>query len=127
MSVTHTVTRQYRDTSSSVISKADTVTGGTEKNLDLSVAVGTDIAQAFTLDRAILQSICLSATGALTIETNSAGTPTDTIVLTAGQVLVWSLAVDGLSKCPISANITSLFFTNGGAGTVTFQLRSMST
>ncbi len=127
MAVTHQVLRQYADTSSNRIQLSEIISGGTEKNLDKSMAVGTDTAVAFTLDRTILQSLCLSSDVALTIKTNSSGSPTDTIVLVAGQALVWTLATDTLAKCPITATITSLFITNAAGGPAAFKLRSLST
>ena len=126
MAVTHTVLRQYADSSSNRIQLSETVTGGTEKNLDMSIAVGTDTLVAFTLDRSILKSLCLSSDVALTVKTNSSGAPTDTIALAAGQTLVWTLATDLLAKCPITANITALYITNAAAGAAAFKLRSLS-
>ncbi len=125
MSVTHTILRQYTDTSSVRISKTDTISGGTEKNLDKSITAGTDTLVAFTLDRSILLSLCLYCDVAVTIKTNSSGSPTDTITLVAGQAHVWVLATDTLANCPITANITALYITN--AALASFKLRSLST
>lgn len=127
MSLTHTVLRQYSDTSSVRISKTDTVSGSQEKNIDKSVAVGTDTLVPYTLDRSILQSLVISSDVALTIKTNSSGSPTDTIVLTAGQALMWAFATDGLTACPITANITALYVTNAAGGPAALKIRALLT
>jgi hypothetical protein len=130
MSISHTLVRQYKDQSSNSIvnsNSTETVTGSMEKNIDKSVAVGTDTLYAYTLDRSILQSLCLYSDVALTIKTNSSGSPTDTIVLVAGEARMWSLAYGGLSLCPITANITALYITNASGGPAAFKLRALLT
>jgi hypothetical protein len=125
MSITHTIVRSYKDQGSTAISASETPTGNTENNVDVSVVVGTDIAFAWAAVRANLQSLCISSDRALTIETNSSSAPTDTIVLIGGQALVWTLAKDGLSRCPFSASVTSLFFTNASGGTAALKIRAL--
>lgn len=127
MPFTHIILRQYRDTSPNVISLSESVTGNDDHNIDKSMAVGTNTPLAYTLDRTVLQSLAFSSDLALTIKTNSSSSPTDTIVLVAGQVLVWSLASDGLARCPITASITSLFITNTGGGPATLKIRALVT
>ena len=130
MALTHTVIRQYRDQSPTVIFISESVSGNTEANFDdaaLPVAVNTPIAWSCT--RSELQSVCLSASAAVTVYTNapSSGAPQDTIVLSAGQVLCWTLAGDGLSRCPFAGNVTGLYVTNAGLATVAFKVRALLT
>ncbi len=129
MSIRHTVLRQYKDASSNILQLSESIDGGTEKNLDLSIAVGANTLVPFTLDRSILKSLCINSDVAITVYTNAAsgGSPTDTIAIAAGQALIWTLATDLLAKCPITANITALYITNAAGGPSAFKLRSMST
>jgi len=129
MAVTHTVLRQYGDSGPTRLQKSETITGGTEKNVSKSIAVGVDTLVPFTLDRSILKSLCISSDVAITVYTNDihSGSPQDTILIAAGQALVWSLAVDLLARCPIAGNITAIYVTNAAGGPAAFELRSLST
>jgi len=129
MSITHSVLRQYADASSNRIQLSETIVGGTEKNLDPSIAVGANTLVPFTLDRSILKSLCISSDVAITVYTNAAstGSPTDTISIAAGEARIWTLATDTLARCPITANITALYITNAAGGPSAFKLRSIST
>lgn len=123
MSVTHTVTRSYRDQGPTAIQLAEQVTADVEKNIDLALSIGTDFSIPFTLDRTKLKSLVIYSDVALTLETNSSSSATDSIVLVAGQALMWTLATDGLGRCPITANVTALFATNVAAAA--FKLRAL--
>ena len=125
---THTILRQYKDTSAIPVQLQESVSADTEYNCNvdaLPVAANTQIAMAFT--HANLQSLCLFASGAVTIYTNapSGGSPQDTIPLVGGQALVWTLQTDGIGKCPFSANVTTIYVTNAGSGAVSFKIRSL--
>lgn len=50
----------------------------------------------------------------------------DYFTLVAGQNLIWTLATDGLTKCPFSFDVTEVFITvTGASGTATFKIRSI--
>lgn len=67
-----------------------------------------------------LQMVALIATSALTIKTNSSGSPTDTITLTANNALVW---VRGGGTQPFQAtpDVSAFYLSNtdATAGTLT--------
>ena len=67
---------------------------------------------AFAITRANLKALAIKTDQAITIKTNSSGSPTDTITLVGPQCLVWTLQTDTLSKCPFSADVTQIFVTN---------------
>jgi|SRR5580692_3340051 hypothetical protein len=128
MATIHTALRQYKDTSSTPIQLQETITGDAEYNLNvasLAVAANTEFLLAYT--RANLQSLCIYASGAVTVYTNapSTGAPQDTIPLVGGQALIWTLQTDGLSKCPFSSNVTAVYVTNAGSGAVQFKIRAI--
>jgi hypothetical protein len=124
MSISHKITRTYNDTSNVTIQQIETVTADTETNYDKTLATGTNEALNLKFTQANLQSLCLSASTATTLYTNnpSGSSPQDTIVLVAGQVLTWSLATDGIGKCPFSGNVTNVYVTN--AASTALKIRS---
>ncbi len=125
MSVTHTVTRKYKDQSAVEVSLAEAVTSNYEKNADIAL-VGANQPVVYTITRANLKSLLIYCDKACTVYTNdvSGGSPQDTIAITAGQALVWTLAGDGLARCPFSGNVTAVYVTVG-SGTGAFKMRSV--
>jgi hypothetical protein len=129
MSLQHTVTRMYGDTSSNVSSQVEKVIDDTEHNFDGQVAAaGTNVLITFALTRASLKSLLLYSDQAVTIYTNnpSGSSPQDTILLVAGQAKVWTLQTDLLSACPFSGNITALYITNPGGSVANIKVRAMA-
>ena len=128
MSVTHTVLRQYRDQSSSSISLSESIVGNTENNFDdAAIPISAAHLVPWSCMLSELQSLCLYASAALTVTTNSpvGSAPQDTIVLTAGQTLIWTLAGDGIGKCPFSNNVIEIYTDNAGAATCAFKIRAV--
>lgn len=111
MAFTHVLTRAYRDSSGVNITSTEPVVDDTELNYDASFGIVTDHEIDWVATRANLQSLAIHVDKACTIKTNSSGSPVDTIALIAGQNLIWSLATDGLGKCPFTATVTKLFIT----------------
>lgn len=127
MAFTHTITKTYRGSANADITASITVTNDTELNFDGTVAsVTTDAEIDWAATRANLKSLCLYSDVAITVKTNSSGSPVDTITMTAGQSIVWSLVADGLTACPFSANVTKLYVTNAGAGAAAFKIRALA-
>lgn len=89
--------------------------------LDITVPAATTNKQVnVALTRANLAAVVLYATGAVTIKTNSSGSPQETITLVAGEVVKWTSGQgSGLAGCPFSGNITALYITNAGSAAVT--------
>jgi len=132
--VSHTVTRSYKDSTGTTTSKAEIVTGNSEANFDQAVPIAANTHYVFNLTRSQLKSMEITSDIAITIYTNAAsgGSPTDTIPVAAGQVIVWTLATDtltagpGLVKCPISADVTAgLYITNAGASAANLKIRAV--
>ncbi len=127
MPFSHTITRAYRDSSGTSITATETVTSNEERSYDDSVADGQTAFQVdISLVRSTLKALSIYSDRAVTIKTNSSSSPTDTITLVAGQNLVWSLATDGLSKCPISASVTALYIANASGAAASVKIRSLS-
>jgi hypothetical protein len=126
MALTHTITRQYKDTSGIAIQLTETPTGNAENNFDDTLPVAANTAKVWNVVRANLKSLVLFSDLGVTVKTNSSGSPTDTIVLQPGQALCWTLATDLLAKCPFSADVTAgLFITNTAAGPAIVKIRAL--
>ena len=127
MAITHTITRVYKDQSTSAISLVESPTGNSENNIDDTVAIAANHQIHWAATQANLQSVCLYASGPVTVFTNnpSGSSPQDTIALAAGQTLIWTLAADLIGECPFSGNVTTIYVTNAGSGSVSFKLRAL--
>jgi hypothetical protein len=119
MAVTHNVLRQYKDTSANALQKPETISADIERNVSIALAAQTDAVIDFRVTQSKLQSLCLTASQATTVLTNapSTGVPQDTINLTAGEVLIWTLAMDTLPACPFKGDVTALFVTTTATST----------
>lgn len=121
MSATHTITRTYKDQSSTALTKVESVTGDKENNLSKTMSIGTNVNLLWKCTRSKLKSLCIQVSTAATIYTNDAstGSPQDTIALLAGQTFIWTLAIDQLTAgpidCPFSNDVTSLYVTNAAS------------
>jgi hypothetical protein len=98
-----------------------------ESNLDLDVPVGNNQLTAFVLDVSQLKFLYIVAAGALTIKTNSSGSPANTITLAADVPFQWILGDNALrdtANAAITTDITALYITNAGEAPVNLQLLS---
>jgi hypothetical protein len=110
--------------------KSFTLTGSSEglKVIDVTIpATTTDkqVEAAFTY--ADIKAFFCQANGALTIETNNATTPTDTLTIagTAAKPSGMAYVSDGTSSFgenPFTADVTTLYVTNAGAEEVDFYM-----
>lgn len=92
-------------------STTETVADDGSQSLEESIADGVvDQALDFDVKAAAIKSIIMFATTDLTIETNNAGTPDDTIALVAGVLRHWS--VNSSEANFITTDITQLFVSN---------------
>jgi hypothetical protein len=121
--INHTATRSYKTQSSQTMALTETINGDMELNVTLTIPANTtNQAIVIAITQTDLLSVCLYANGAaLTVKTNSSGSPQDTIALVSGQCLVWTLQTDGIGKIPFSANVTEFFVTNATSGSAIFQ------
>lgn len=84
-------------------------------NLDVTLATATpDQLVAMTLDVSQLMGLVIYCDQAITIETNNATTPDDTIAVAAGQCIIWT-AADTTALCPLTVDVTALYVTVAGA------------
>lgn len=127
--ITHTVNRGVRlniNGTEVLNQRVESVqSAGAESNIDEALTDATDQLIAFALDISQCKSLLIWATGGnITVKTNSSGTPDDTIALTKDQPIVWTADDSPEFPIPLSADITAIYATNTGSGTL--HIRALS-
>lgn len=125
MAFTHTVATNWSGGGIS-IPRSNQYSGSGEVNITETVADSiTDKEVALVLDVSEIKSIYIVSDQDLTLETNNAGAPVDTIALLAGVPYIWNTdSYPSASEPPeLNADITALFLTNASGSTATFELR----
>jgi len=98
-----------------------TKTAGQEINLSETIpALASDLAIALAFDKDKLESVVIEATTTMTLETNSASVPGDSIIVAANTPLVWQKNLH--HENPFSEDVTGLFVTSTDGGTLTINL-----
>jgi len=97
-----------------------------EEELDTSVEVEvagttTDKEVLLSIDISQLTSLIMVSDQDLTVETNSASVPDDTITLAANVPYVWNADLYGQASTKLTADVTALYLTNAGATAATFK------
>lgn len=127
MAFTHTFTRACRDSSGNSLTYTEPITDDSEFNLSVQVAAtSTNVEVDWAITVANLKSIAITCDLALTIKTNSTGSPQETITLIAGQVLVWTLQTDGSGHVPFAGDVTKLYVSNAGSTIANFNIRAIA-
>lgn len=104
------------------ISEKRTTSSGGQANVDEVVADGaSNLAIAWAMVLAKLKAIAIQVTGGdLTLETNDAGTPDDTLVLEDGKIYDW--VQDDQGALFLTADVTGLFATNASGADVRLRI-----
>ena len=96
-------------------------TGDGDVGREIAVASdASDLAVNLAIDFSQIQSLWISADQDLTLETNSDSAPDDTIALKGGKPLHWE--PDSYYDCPLTADVTVLYVTNGSAVACTLKI-----
>lgn len=122
---THQINTSYSTDTGNVSSNVGVYTGTLSDGYDGSVPASTTnqpVAMAWT--HAGCQSLLIYSSQALTIGTNNAATPVQTLTLAAGQQITWGK--DHLEPNPITGDVTQLFLTNGTTTAATVKIRVLS-
>lgn len=119
MSFTHQVTEKVLVGGES-ISKVNTLTAGSKISIDETIAIGTDTLVALTLDVSQVKSIYILSDVAATIETNSGGSPAQTLTLVAGVPYVWY--TNKYSALVFTTDITALYITNAAIARLQIEI-----
>jgi hypothetical protein len=122
----HIITSSYADDAGVAQSVALTNQGQNSDGFDGTVpGTTTGFAIPITVAFANIQSMLIYSSVAVTVKTNSTGTPVQTFNLTAGQSIIWG--VGAFTTNPITANITQIFVDNNTANPATVKIRFLTT
>lgn len=95
-------------------------TGDSQLIINESIAIGaTNLLVLSAIDISQVKALALYSSVDLTVKTNSSGSPTDTINLLAGIPYIWETGA--YDTCKITADVSSLYITNGSGAVATFQ------
>jgi hypothetical protein len=114
---THTVSKSYKTDAGTSSSITYTKTGPTEINYDGTIAASTtnhEVDLVFT--HASITSICIYASAAVTIKSNSTSAPDSTVTLADGQQIIWNSNENGTNPF-VAADVTKLYITNASSTT----------
>lgn len=125
---THKVDRSW-GTGQNRIERIVSVTGGAENNLSEAIAgSATNAPVAFAADISQVKELWMSCDKAVTVKTNSSGSPVNTFSLAANVPFSWIVGDPPMrdsSGTAVTTDITSLFLTNADAGEAAFELRCL--
>lgn len=97
------------------ISESSSVSSGQQATVDETIAADTvERELVFAVDVSALQFVALQASAAMTIETNDAAAPQETIELAAGKTVLWEVGDAAL----FAGDVTSIFVTSLAGGTL---------
>lgn len=89
------------------------VTAAAHTQIDETIAASaTDTEVAAEVDVSELKAVFIESDQNVTLETNSAGTPDDTLSLLADRPYIWD--ENAYNSCLLTTDITALFFSNAG-------------
>lgn len=117
---THKINRSYTGDGKTVASVVGTYTGDANESSDLIIPAGTvnkEIDIAFPHDT--IQSLAFMADQAMTVLTNSTGSPGNTVQVPAAVGTMWGN--DFPNASPITVDVTKLYVSNPGSVDGHFQ------
>jgi hypothetical protein len=122
MSAIHKITHTW-EKGAEKISSTESYNVDGEASFDIDVpGVTTDKQVACNIDVSQLKSLFILSTKDVSFQTNSAGSPTNTIELKANVAYVWTFD-SGITN-PLTADVTAVYLTNPGASAARVQLEA---
>jgi len=101
-----------------------TITADSEANADIALAIDdADVQVNLSVIVAQLKSLYIKATTGVTIKTNDAETPDDTINLVEGQVLQWD--TDSPFANPFTEDVTALYVSENDSTAGELTIRTL--
>lgn len=119
----------YCDSGGTAISVREEVTGTARAQLETTLAGAVtnqqeDVAFTVAAIKGILITVSGNATATVVLKTNSTGSPDNTLTFPiGGGEMVWSNRSP--ATCPITAAVTTTYWTHAGSETVTIKLRAL--
>lgn len=108
----------------STISKTNKYSGSLQTRLNEVIAAAqTNYEIDIALDVSALQAIFIVSSQDVTLKTNNAGSPADTLDLTANKPYQWD--IDSYHDCLLTTDVTKFFVTNSGSNSAILQLEAV--
>jgi len=120
MSFTHSVGVTYRTAEGTITNTTDNYTADGQILFSGTVANSATQEVDVAIDVSKVQSIVLYSDRAITVKTNSSGSPDDTIALAAGKQLVWT--VDHVEAIFLTVDVTKFYLVNASGGTANVKI-----
>lgn len=121
---THKINQDWQAGSDPAISKQITITAEGENNVEVPVPdASTDLQVTLALDVSETKSLYIVCDQDVTVETNDASSPDDTLTLKADKPLVWYENC-GYSN-PLGTDVTDLFVTNASGSDATLTVKTL--
>lgn len=123
MSVSHSIEQNWESAGRRLTSQ-NVYSAGAQSTLDEAIPdESTDLELVFTLDVSEIESIIIICDQDLTLKTNNATTPVDTLDLLAGLPYIWT--VDSYFENKLTTDITALFVTNASGKVANLHLEEV--
>lgn len=120
MSLKHTYSLSVKnDSGSAVVAATYLYTASSEENFNDTAPFGDTLEIDLPVDVSTIVSFYVVSNKAVTLKTNNNITPDQTFVLVANEPLWWNTDQTGLN--PLTTDITTLFFVNGGLADATVK------
>lgn len=117
---THTLTYSAGGFSEGMTPITVTGTGVVGLEIDEDIAASTtNQLLTIAIDVSQIQTLFIVADGALTVKTNSSGSPVQTLSFAANVPLAWATGAPNAN--PLTTDVTALYFTNAGGSTVNIR------
>jgi hypothetical protein len=125
MAFTHTLGLSYSTNAGTIVNVSETATG-TYQGVDIDTQVGIEqtVNVPVMITVAMMQSILFSSDQPVTLKTNNAATPQDTINLRANIPVAWT--VNSYWPAPFKGDVTALIVTNEGPAAANIKIRVLS-
>lgn len=120
MAYSHTNTKAIV-TAGGGLTYSKSYSGSAEVNISETIAVGTDTAVNCAIDVSAVKSFYVVSDKAITLETNSASSPTNTLVLKAG--VPYTYDTDSYDTFKLTGDVTVIYVTNASGGDAALELR----
>lgn len=115
--ITYTMTAAVND-GTQTISKTVTLTGSDTRIDEAIPASQTNLLVNFALDISKCVGFYMVSDVAMTVKTNSSGSPQETFTLTADEPVFWNDAMSMTISSLFAGDVTALYVTNTTAGTL---------
>jgi hypothetical protein len=124
MAFSHTITYSWGNGNAS-LQQSQSKSAGAELNIEESIPnASTDLQVACAFDVSKVESIMILSDQNVTLETNSGGSPANTINLLANVPYVWQKATYLANL--FTTNVTSWFLTNSSGANATLKARILT-